>query len=698
MTESRETAGLTMRLLIDFVRREYGEVAVARTLEMAGETRPLTVLEDEKVWSTYNQKIALFEAAEKVTGRPDIGPAVGRTVLQSSVGNSLKIALGLLGSPATLLKGIARANGKFSTAGDMTALEVKSGSAVLRYKVRDGYRPHRLDCGYTIGLLTQVTALFDLPPARVDHPHCQVLGDEACIYQLSWQRRARLPWSRRRRSVAADALLVRLRELQATLSDLVATTDVDEVLDAIAARAGSAINAERFVLAVRLSDDDDVRVRQDGFEPDEADRVAADLLRGRRVDLDGHGRLIAEVRTSTRSYGKLAAFSRDPFLEHEADLLDAYVGLAATALEAVTSVAEAEEGRQTAEGLLALAGELHRAESREAVADAIATAVRAVVGADFTSVLLFAPDGSGLRVAGQSGISDDIQALLRHVLVRPADTPQLARLLDGSAATCSFDRDGEDRYVGRLLQAFRASTAGAVAIQGNDGPHGVLIAGWTGGAHHPHPNDDDFAKLQALADQGTNALDKTALLEQVRHQAASDALTGIANRRVLGERLEDILTGAPPDPDAPPALLFLDLDGFKRVNDTLGHAAGDELLRTVASRLRQNVWSGDTVARLGGDEFTVLLSSTHGAEAAVGVAERLLAGLSGLVTIEGSAVEIRASVGVVVLKPGQQTASDVLRAADAAMYAAKKLGGNRCFIFPTDPGLDPIEESGTIHN
>lgn len=696
MTENRETAGLTMRLIVDFVRREYGEPAVARMMELAGETRPLSVLEDEKVWSTFDQKIALFEAAAVVSGRPDIGRAVGETVLRSSVGNSLKIALGLLGSPATLLKGIARANAKFSTAGDMTLVAVEPGAATLRYQVRPAYPPHRIDCDYTIGLLTQVTALFDLPPAKVDHPECQVLGDEACIYRLQWPRRRRRPWPRRRPSVAAGALMVRLRQLHATLGDLVATSEVDDVLDAIAARAGSAINAERFVLAVRLHDADQLRVRHDGFAATEAERIAADLLHGRSVDLGGHGRLIAEVRSSNRTYGKLAAFSRDEFLEVEADLLESYAGLAATALEAVTSVAEAEKRRRTAEGLLALAGELHRADSRESVAAAAATAVRTVVGADMATALLFTPDGQGLAVAGHSGIPTDLEALLRHVIVRPADSPQLAQLLDGGITRCSFRRDGPDKHTSGLLGAFRAATAAAVAIQGDHGPHGILAAGWT--ERTSAPDAGVFAKLQALADQGTNALDKADLIDQVRHQAASDALTGIANRRVLGERLEEVLAAAEPDPDAPPALLFLDLDGFKKTNDTLGHAAGDDLLRTVADRLRHNVWSGDTVARLGGDEFTVLLSSTNGPEAALGVAERLLAGLGAPVVLEGQPVEIRASIGIVVLKPGRQTASDVLRAADSAMYAAKKLGGNRCFIFPSDPELSPSQEVGTAQH
>ncbi|HET6966034.1 MAG TPA: GGDEF domain-containing protein, partial [Acidimicrobiales bacterium] len=163
---------------------------------------------------------------------------------------------------------------------------------------------------------------------------------------------------------------------------------------------------------------------------------------------------------------------------------------------------------------------------------------------------------------------------------------------------------------------------------------------------------------------------------------------GIANRRVLGDRLDEVLQEE--IGDEPPALLFIDLDGFKEVNDTLGHNAGDELLRAVAARLRRSVRTDDLVARLGGDEFTVLLSSVTGPDAAMEIAENLRTELAQPLVIADRVVAVSCSIGVMLMRPGDQTASQVLHAADAAMYGAKKSGGGRCLMFDSSAvGMAP---------
>lgn len=668
-----------MKLIVEFVRARFGEDGVTRMLAIAGETRPLATLEDEAVWSSYGQKIALFAAAAQVTGRPDVAQAIGQTVLQSSVGTSLQIALGLLGSPSSLLRTVARANGKFSTASVMRAENVTSTSATVIYKLRDGFELSHFDCDYAMGLLTQVPVLFGLPAATVEHPACQVRGAQECVFQLRWRRRVRRLGIRRTRSVAADALLERLRQLQATLSDLVATTNVEEVLDAIASRAGSAVNAERFVLAIRTREGRPLQVRSDGFTPAGARGLAEDILAGRAVALDDHYMLSAEVRTSTRSYGKLAAFAQSEFLDHEADLLEAYAGLAATALEAVTSLTEAEERRNTAEALLDLAGQLHRAVSRSEIAAAVATAARTVVAADVASSLLFDDDHQALHVMGHSGWPEDLIPLLPQVSIGAEDTAEMADMLADPDAPRIYTDDCDDPFLRSLLRSFRTERIGVVALRGTSGVHGVLIAGWLHGSQAPELGDALFDKLRALADQATNALDKAELMNHAHRQATSDPLTGIANRRVLSERLEEALNK--PASERQPALLFLDLDGFKQINDSLGHKAGDELLRVVAGRLRRSVRTDDLVARLGGDEFTVLLSSVTGPQAALEVGNQLLAALSEPIVIDQQAIDVRCSIGVVLIDPGDGSANDILAEADAAMYGAKKSGGSRCALF-----------------
>ncbi len=120
----------------------------------------------------------------------------------------------------------------------------------------------------------------------------------------------------------------------------------------------------------------------------------------------------------------------------------------------------------------------------------------------------------------------------------------------------------------------------------------------------------------------------------------------------------------------------MDLDRFKSVNDTLGHAAGDELLCTVGRRLREMTRAEDLVARIGGDEFTLLLPAVRGRSDLEDFADRIRAALAEPVTIEGQQVETPPSVGALLLSPAYTSVRDVLRAADAAMYAAKKGGGN----------------------
>lgn len=164
---------------------------------------------------------------------------------------------------------------------------------------------------------------------------------------------------------------------------------------------------------------------------------------------------------------------------------------------------------------------------------------------------------------------------------------------------------------------------------------------------------------------------------ELKDEAARDPLTGLANRRVVEDRLEHALRLAERHASAL-AVLFVDLDGFKAVNDRHGHATGDRLLVDVARRLRAQVRDADTVARLGGDEFVLILEST-GEAGAQRVAEAIIAELRSIEHIASQPVEIGASVGVVTWGPqaGAVPAAALLRRADAAMYEAKRAGKAR---------------------
>jgi diguanylate cyclase (GGDEF)-like protein len=156
--------------------------------------------------------------------------------------------------------------------------------------------------------------------------------------------------------------------------------------------------------------------------------------------------------------------------------------------------------------------------------------------------------------------------------------------------------------------------------------------------------------------------------------ATRDPLTGLPNRAALLDRLHHAVPAAARRGDRL-AFMFLDLDRFKSINDSLGHAVGDELLQVVAERLQHGVREADTVARLGGDEFAVLLEQPHDADAAVGVVDKLLSSIAEPIDFDGKALTVRASVGIAMYPEHGDTADQLMRHADLAMYQAKQEAG-----------------------
>ncbi len=206
------------------------------------------------------------------------------------------------------------------------------------------------------------------------------------------------------------------------------------------------------------------------------------------------------------------------------------------------------------------------------------------------------------------------------------------------------------------------------------------------------PSEGDFSEydlraVSLFAEQAATAIGKARLYERSQLQAEElaraathDALTGLANRAALDARMAQT-AGAQ-------TLLFLDLDGFKEVNDELGHAAGDEVLVAVAGRLQSCVDGGDMVSRFGGDEFAILLAGVRNEEAACSVAARVLAALHEPIGVQSRRVAIDASIGIAVPIAGQD-AEELLRQADRALYAAKAAGKGCWRVHVPPPVLTP---------
>ena len=192
------------------------------------------------------------------------------------------------------------------------------------------------------------------------------------------------------------------------------------------------------------------------------------------------------------------------------------------------------------------------------------------------------------------------------------------------------------------------------------------------------------------------ALSKSARDEHLYRQAHYDPLTALPNRLLFRDRLAQELANSVAGLSRG-ALLYIDLDHFKRVNDSVGHTAGDQLLTIVAQRLRSCIKDGDTVARLGGDEFTVILRNVVEPDAASAVAQRIIESLQLPVNIGGRDCYVCASIGITLFPDDATTIEDLMRNADTAMYRAKDLGRGRMMFFdpnmtnkpkkPTDTGL-----------
>jgi diguanylate cyclase (GGDEF)-like protein len=193
--------------------------------------------------------------------------------------------------------------------------------------------------------------------------------------------------------------------------------------------------------------------------------------------------------------------------------------------------------------------------------------------------------------------------------------------------------------------------------------------------------------MRASYRQSATFFREQALLTQaLEHQALFDGLTELPNRRQFHDRLQRLLETSRPD-QAGFALLVMDLDGFKDINDTLGHAVGDVLLQEIASRLQSELPTQDMVARLGGDEFVVILADQPRASVAK-AAHRLLDAVAMALPLDGHVVQVSASIGIALYPEHGRNGDLLLRRADLAMYAAKRTGNS--YVLYT-PDLEPAE-------
>jgi diguanylate cyclase (GGDEF)-like protein len=673
--EARETSGATTGLVLAFVAQHAGEAAVQEVLARAGVPFTADELSRASTWTSYDTRIRLFTAAAEVLGDPGVMFRVGAESLRTGMNPSVVVLVRAMGSPRQVFARLPRAVANFSTTSTMEVLEAGATSATIRYRLHEGYVHSRLDCDYARGLISMVPTVFGLAPAHVVHEECESDGHEACVYHLSWDRRSRRPW-RRRSEAAADAELAALRSqvraLQSAATDLVDGEDLDTVLSRIVERAAAAVLAPAYLLAVSSPLGGAPLVHSSGLPPAEVPALTARLLAGEDL---GPGAVVVDVASARRTHGRLAALHRpgEGGLGDERTMLAAYAGHAAAALDLVMALEASRAETRRAGALLELAHGLSQAVDVPAICGVVAAALPGIVGCGSSGVLLWDPAGAVLRTAACAGLPPEQEGVLRAARLHAEDVPELFGMLSDREPRV-ITASGGSAPMRELLTALGLGDVVALPLLAGSTFLGVVTASWAAGETADALDRDVLARLRGVGDQASTALQKARLLETVRHQATHDALTGLPNRVLFRERLVAALAATPESGHV--GVLFCDLDRFKAVNDTLGHAAGDELLRQVSARLRAAVRPGDTIGRLSGDEFAVLVPRLAGTRAADAVVARVAAAFDQPFRLEGTPVGVGTSTGVAV-HSGRSAdpsadAERLLRDADAAMYRHKQ--------------------------
>ncbi len=285
-------------------------------------------------------------------------------------------------------------------------------------------------------------------------------------------------------------------------------------------------------------------------------------------------------------------------------------------------------------------------------------------------------DGTSLTLRSEYGWKSDEH--LRD-LIEP-DSPTAYMLQSGKPLLVNdWGQETRVRATARVQQHGVRSSIG-VRIEGPIDPWGILRVL----SRRPDSfTESDVNFVVAVANILAEAIERQDAEDAMQHRALHDPLTSLPNRVLFTDRLEQALERARRHADSVAAILFIDVDHFKQVNDTLGHQAGDDLLIGVASRLREAVRPTDTVARFGGDEFGLLLEEISSERFAIATAERIAASFARPFMLDTGSQFVTASIGIALAK-GHQDAQALLHDADAAMYRAKQRGRARYDLFDED--------------
>ncbi|MHB1584884.1 MAG: putative bifunctional diguanylate cyclase/phosphodiesterase [Acidimicrobiales bacterium] len=674
----RHFSGIITRMVVNRLAEAHGPDVLRRVLEAAGEAGKEEELREESSWLSYRRLRALFEAVSEAVSTDELRQAATAVQLHEESRADMTQMLQDFGSPDNLLRQAMQYDNAFgvSTILHIEAEERAPGDWVLEYRFRDGFEPFREFCAFTLGTHTLFPTLFGLA-AEVTEECCACDGAACCSFHLRWDTEADADNQKSYFETRSRLLEVRLGRLQETVVQLVSAPDPVEGLRRVLAATAQSVHVPAYLLAIDPAVPLAQRLHFEGLEEAEAVRLAVSLPE--HVGSDTPGLIVVEVASTRATYGHLALVepAARHFLPQERELVQSYAGLVAAALDSATALEEARRQATTAGTLLDLSSSLTELASTEEMALNLARAVPSVIDCDRTIVLVHDPVLGEGRVAATHGFPDH---LARHL----ASVSLPTSVFEAFAGGVSFFAEDEiarfQATYGISLEGVPVAAASAPMVA-NGETIGALVVLATSRRECLRENAALDEALRGLAGQAAVAIRNARLVDQVRHQALHDGLTGLPNRTLVLDRLSQALARASRE-GTPVAALFIDLDGFKEINDTLGHAAGDRLLVALADRLQVTLRHSDTIGRLGGDEFVVVAEADSLEAGPQSIAERILEVVRPPFRLEGfedTRLTVTTSVGVAV--GTRESAGELLRDADIALYHAKERGKNCYAIY-----------------
>ncbi len=670
-------SGLYVGLLLNSLAAQLSTDEIRDVLSRAGETRALEELSSSSSWSSYEEFKRLLQEAN-VAIKSSLGVGASIPIPNVTMDTEIAGTIQALGSPASVLATNTGTNPLLPIRRYETT-EIGPNEWTIREWFVDGFAPYPEFCEFAAQQFRMIPMFFGLPAAEVTEEECQCRGDSACLFRMHWAEFDEATSRAEYLEVRAQLLEARLEQLQDMVTDLASNERYEDVLQGIVASTKAAVFAVGAVIALEPRMGQPRKIYSEGLTSTEASEIAADLLEG------GLGRkevTAVEVRSVRRRYGVLAIGEHGGlFTAQSRHALETYARLAAAALDAADALEEARHQASTAQTLLELSTSLAEIVSTDEMASKVVRAVPDVIDCDRVTLLLNdgswqGPSHPGFRVVAHHGYPNGVAASIGGRVFRASEL-------------------GETSEYGLVEPTHPfASTAATVSAPINVGGTtiGFIVVSVASGPERLTITSGLADRLKGLAAQAAIAISNARLVDQIRYQAVHDALTGLPNRALILDRIEQMLARARRD-NTPVATLFIDLDGFKDVNDTFGHGVGDQLLRAVADRLSVAMRESDSIGRLGGDEFIVLVDGATVAAEPEAVADRLLNVLRAPFELPGAGTDhltLTASIGLAA--GSRPSATELIRDADIALYAAKAAGKNCYVVFN-----DEIHVAATHH-